>query len=153
VEARLKALDNQIEGVSHEERFAPVVGRLRAFRGIDTLTAMTLIAELHDFMRFESPRGLMAFLGLVPSEHSSGGKRSRGPITKAGNGHVRRLMIEAAWQRAVDIGERPELPDSVHGRGSFLAAHNLAVLYAGLRRPDDACLWRAREQAMRAAAA
>ncbi len=62
-------------------------------------------------------------------------------------------IIEAAWQRAVDIGERPELPDSVHGRGSFLAAHNLAVLYAGLRRPDDARLWRARERAMRAAAA
>jgi len=60
-------------------------------------------------------------------------------------------MIEAAWQRAVAIGERPELPDSVHGRGSFLAAHNLAVLYAGLRRPDDAQRWRAREQAMRVA--
>jgi transposase len=97
VEVRLKALDDQIEQVSHEERFAPVVGRLRAFRGIDTLTAMTLIAELHDFMRFESARGLMAFLGLVPSEHSSGGKEQRGQITKAGNGHVRRLLIEAAW--------------------------------------------------------
>jgi len=94
---RLKALDDQIEQVSLEERFAPVVGRLRAFRGIDTLTAMTLIAELHDFMRFDSARGLMAFLGLVPSEHSSGGKEQRGQITKAGNGHVRRLLIEAAW--------------------------------------------------------
>ncbi len=97
VEARLRALDDQIEQVSREERFAPVVGRLRAFRGIDTLTAMTLIAELHDFMRFDSARGLMAFLGLVPSEHFSGGKEQRGQITKAGNGHVRRLLIEAAW--------------------------------------------------------
>ena len=97
VEARLRALDDQIEQVSQEERFAPVVSRLRAFRGIDTLTAMTLIAELHDFMRFDSARGLMAFLGLVPSEHSSGGKEQRGQITKAGNGHVRRLLIEAAW--------------------------------------------------------
>jgi transposase len=97
VEARIAALDQHIERVSQEDRYAMVVGALRSFRGIDTLTAMTLVAELHDFMRFDSARGLMAFLGLVPSEHSSGGKRSRGPITKAGNGHVRRLMIEAAW--------------------------------------------------------
>jgi hypothetical protein len=61
-------------------------------------------------------------------------------------------MIESAWQRAVAIGERPDLPDSVHGRGSFLAAHNLAVLYEGLRRSDQARHWREREQAMRAAA-
>jgi glycosyltransferase involved in cell wall biosynthesis len=60
-------------------------------------------------------------------------------------------MIEAAWQRAVSIGERPELPDSVRGRGSFLPAHNLAVLYAGLNRHDEAERWRAREQAMRVA--
>ena len=60
-------------------------------------------------------------------------------------------MIESAWQRAVAIGERPELPDSVRGRGSFLPAHNLAVLYAGLNRHDEAERWRAREQAMRAA--
>jgi transposase len=97
VEARLKALDDQIELVSQEERFAPVVKALRCFRGIDTLTAMTLVAELHDFMRFDSARGLMAFLGMVPSEHSSAGKEQRGEITKAGNGHVRRLLIEAAW--------------------------------------------------------
>jgi transposase len=97
VEARLAALDQQIERVSQQERYAQVVGALRSFRGIDTLTAMTVVAELHDFMRFDSARGLMAFLGLIPSEHSSGSKRSRGPITKAGNGHVRRLMIEAAW--------------------------------------------------------
>jgi len=60
-------------------------------------------------------------------------------------------LIESAWQRAVAIGERPELPDSVRGRGSFLPAHNLAVLYAGLNRHDEAQRWRAREQVMRAA--
>jgi glycosyltransferase involved in cell wall biosynthesis len=60
-------------------------------------------------------------------------------------------LIESAWQRAVAIGERPDLPDSVQGRGSFLPAHNLAVLYAGLNRHDDAQRWRARERAMRAA--
>jgi glycosyltransferase involved in cell wall biosynthesis len=62
-------------------------------------------------------------------------------------------LIESAWQRAVAIGERPDLPDSVHGRGSFLPAHNLAVLYAGLNRHDEAQRWRAREQALRVAAA
>jgi hypothetical protein len=62
-------------------------------------------------------------------------------------------LIESAWQRAVTIGERPELPDSVQGRGSFLAAHNLAVLYDGLQRADQAQHWRERERTMRAAAA
>ena len=97
VETRLAALDEQIEVLSRKDRYAQVVAALRCFRGIDTLTAMSLVSELHDFMRFDSARGLMAFLGLVPSEHSSGGKTSRGEITKAGNSHVRRLLIEAAW--------------------------------------------------------
>lgn len=97
LDERLRALDTQIEQVSQDPRYASVVGALRCFRGIDTLTAMSLVAELHDFMRFETARGLMAYLGLVPSEHSSGGKEHRGAITKTGNRHVRRLLIEAAW--------------------------------------------------------
>jgi transposase len=97
IEQRLKALEERIEVVSRGARYAEAVGALRCFRGIDTVTAMSLVAELHTFMRFDSARGLMAFLGLVPSEHSSGGKERRGEITKAGNGHVRRLLIEAAW--------------------------------------------------------
>jgi transposase len=97
VEERLRTLDAHIETASRLTPYAETVGALRCFRGIDTLTAMTLVAELHDFMRFDSARGLMAFLGLVPSEHSSGGRKQRGEITKAGNGHVRRLLIEAAW--------------------------------------------------------
>jgi transposase len=97
VEQRLMALVAQIERVSQQPRYAEAVGALRCFRGIDTVTAMSLVAELHDFMRFDSARGLMAFLGLVPSEHSSGESRRRGEITKAGNSHARRLVIEAAW--------------------------------------------------------
>lgn len=58
---------------------------------------MTIVAELHDFSRFESPRALMSYLGLVPSEHSSGDKARRGGITKTGNKHVRRILVEAAW--------------------------------------------------------
>jgi transposase len=97
VETRLKALEAQILEVSHDARYAEAVGALRCFRGIDTVTAMSIVTELHDVLRFDSARGLMAYLGLVPSEHSSGGKEHRGEITKAGNGHVRRLLIEAAW--------------------------------------------------------
>ena len=97
LEERLRLLELRIEELSQLEPYATPVGALRCFRGIDTITAMTIVTELHDFMRFESPRGLMAFLGLIPSEHSSGDNRRQGGITKAGNSHVRRLLVEAAW--------------------------------------------------------
>jgi len=96
IEERLKDLSYAIAQEAEREPYAEAVGLLRCFRGIDTLTAMTLVAELHDFGRFESPRALMSYLGLVPGEHSSGGKHRRGPITKTGNKHVRRVLIEAA---------------------------------------------------------
>jgi transposase len=94
---RLKTLSQKLEEVSREAPYAEPVAALRCFRGIDTLTAMTIVAELHTFGRFTSPRGLMAFLGLVPSEHSSGASKRQGSITKAGNSHVRRVLVEAAW--------------------------------------------------------
>lgn len=97
VEQRLRVLEQHIEAVSQQPAYAEATGALRCFRGIDTLTAMGLVAELHDFMRFDSARGLMAFLGLVPSEFSSADSERRGAITKAGNRHARRLLIEAAW--------------------------------------------------------
>lgn len=78
-------------------RFGPVVKALMCFKGIDFVAAVTLIAELGDLHRFEHPKQLMAYLGLVPSEHSTGESRVRGSITKSGNSHVRRVLIEAAW--------------------------------------------------------
>ncbi len=78
-------------------RFEPVVQALQALRGIDVTSAIALVAEIGDFQRFEHPRKLMGYLGLVPSEHSSGEKVSRGSITKTGNAHARRLLTEAAW--------------------------------------------------------
>ena len=75
----------------------PVVEGLIALRGIDVVTAMTIMAELGDISRFDSPKELMSFLGLVPSEHTSSDKRRLGSITKAGNGHVRRVLVESAW--------------------------------------------------------
>jgi transposase len=70
---------------------------LRCFRGIDTLSAMILLAEIVDFQRFTHPGALMAYLGLAPSEYSSGERERRGAITKAGNTHARRVLVEAAW--------------------------------------------------------
>ena len=82
--------------VAGTEPYRTPVGWLRCFRGIDTLSAMILTAEIVDFQRFTSPRQRMAYLGLVPSESSSGGS-DRGALTKAGNTHARRALVEAAW--------------------------------------------------------
>lgn len=97
LEERIRTLDVDLEAISGEGRYREPVGWLRCFRGIETVTAMTIIAELHDFRRFETPRQLMAYLGLVPGESSSGERTRRGGITKAGNRHVRRVLVEAAW--------------------------------------------------------
>jgi transposase len=94
---RLKRLDQRIEEESLAPEIAPVVSRLKTLRGIQTLTAMTLLTEMIDLRRFARPRELMAFVGLVPSERSSGGRERRGSITKCGNAHVRRVLLEAAW--------------------------------------------------------
>jgi transposase len=97
VEARLETVDAALVALAQTEPFRQPVGWLRCFRGIDTLTAITLVAELHDVRRFTSARALMAYVGMVPSEHSSGETRQRGGITKVGNAHARRVVIEAAW--------------------------------------------------------
>jgi transposase len=97
VQERVRGLDEKLEEVSRQAPYVEAVSALRCFRGIDTVIAMTIVSELHTFGRFESARGLMAYLGLVPSEHSSGDRTRRGAITKAGNSHVRRVLIEAAW--------------------------------------------------------
>jgi len=79
-------------------KWEPVVRALMCLRGVQELTAMTLVAEVGNFSRFEDPHSLMHFLGLTPSEHSSGGSRTQGGITKCGNAHCRRVLNEAAWQ-------------------------------------------------------
>jgi transposase len=77
--------------------YAQTVARLRCLRGVDTLSAVGLAAEIGDFQRFERPGRLMSYLGLVPSESSSGESRRQGKITKTGSKHARRLLVEAAW--------------------------------------------------------
>jgi transposase len=96
-EQRLDRLTEQRRQLAPTWRWAPVVAALQALRGVSFLTAVGVIAELGDLTRFRHPRELMAYLGLVPSEHSRGPSVRRGAITKAGNPHVRRLLAEAAW--------------------------------------------------------
>jgi transposase len=95
--ARRQRLDALIAEQALDEQWAGVVARLRCLRGIDTLTAVGLLAEIGDFAAFAHPKQLASFLGLVPSEQSTGDKRRQGQITKAGSSHARRLLIEAAW--------------------------------------------------------
>ncbi|MCA1698327.1 MAG: IS110 family transposase [Actinobacteria bacterium] len=96
LEQRRCGLDRQIEQLAADSPWAQTIARLRCLRAIDTTTAFGLCCEIGDFRRFEHPTGLTAYLGLVPSEHSSGEATRRGPITKAGSPHARRLLVEAA---------------------------------------------------------
>jgi transposase len=95
--SRREELDRQIEELALGPAYRAAVERLRCFRGLDTHGAMVLVTEIGDFRRFESPRQLMAYVGLVPSEHSSGERERRGSITKAGNSRCRHVLVQAAW--------------------------------------------------------
>ena len=97
IERQLDTLDARLAEIAGSERWAGQVAILTRFRGISTLTALGLIVEIGDFARFSHPRELAAWLGITPSEYSSGDQQHRGHITKAGNRHARRLLIEAAW--------------------------------------------------------
>lgn len=94
---RVERISTSLREQVTQWRLQPVVGAMMTLRGIDLIAAVTLIAELGDLRRFEHPKQLMSFLGLVPSECSTGESRSLGSITKAGNSHARRVLIEAAW--------------------------------------------------------
>lgn len=97
-ERRLRALDKEIEKAAELPLYREHVAWLRCFRGIDTTVAMIFVAELHGIERFESARALAAYLGLVPSLHASGDSARHGKITKTGNGHIRRALVQACWQ-------------------------------------------------------
>jgi len=96
-EARLLELDARLADIAATEPYRQPVGWLRCFRGIDTLSAILILAELHDVRRFPSAPTLMAYLGLVPGEDSSGEKHRRGRITRTGNALIRRVLVEVAW--------------------------------------------------------
>jgi transposase len=95
--AQCERLERLLREAATQWRFYPVIQALQAMRGIQFTVAVGLLAEIGEFSRFETPRQLMAWLGLVPSEYSSGLRKRQGAITKCGNGFARRLLIEAAW--------------------------------------------------------
>lgn len=97
MDKRVQAMEEQLAKQISESVFWPVCQALMALRGVNLITAATVVAEIGDLRRFRSAPQLMAYLGLVPSEHSSGERQRRGAITKTGNSHVRRVLVEAAW--------------------------------------------------------
>jgi transposase len=126
-DAQLAAIDGQIEQAAALEPLAADVARLRAFRGIDTLAAVTILCETCDFRRFGSAASFMAFTGLVPSEHSSGASRRQGAITKAGNAHIRRVLVEAAWAYRHRPAVRGAHAKRLEGQPTELAAYSFAA--------------------------
>jgi transposase len=94
---RLQRLEQELHEQVHTWRLQPVVEALQGLRGVQFTVAVTTVAELGDLTRFENPRQLMKYLGLIPSEYSSGERRRQGSITKAGNTHARRALVEGAW--------------------------------------------------------
>jgi transposase len=94
---RLQRLEQELQERVKSWRLRPVVDALQALRGVQSTVAVTMVAELGDLTRFDNPRELMKFLGLIPSEYSSGERRRQGSITKAGNTHARRALVEGAW--------------------------------------------------------
>jgi transposase len=94
---RLQRLEHELHEHVKAWRLHPVVEALQALRGVQCTVAVTLVAEMGDLTRFESPRELMKFMGLIPSDYSSGEQRRQGSITKAGNTHARRVLVEGAW--------------------------------------------------------
>jgi transposase len=123
LEARLIEFDARVSEIAQTEPYRERVGWLRCFRGIDTLTAMMILAELHDFRRFQSPRALMAYVGLVPDEHSTGEKQRRGPITRTGNALVRRLLVETSWH----YQHRPSVGVALMRRRKGQPGHVIAI--------------------------
>jgi transposase len=97
LDARIEQLERSLDELAQNGPWAGLVARLRCLRGVDTLTALGIVCEIGDPTRFRTAEEFMAFVGLVPSEHSSGESQRRGSSTKAGNAHVRRLLVEAAW--------------------------------------------------------
>ena len=137
---RVEALELQMRQALPGWSLGVVAEALMALRGLSLIAAMTTLAELGDITRFDSPRELMGYLGLVPSEHSSGGSRRQGGITRTGNGHVRRVLVEAAWnyrfaaRKTRDIQKRAEKTSAAVQAIAWQAQKRLCGRYQTLMR-------------------
>lgn len=155
--ARVHRLDKALADSIVGWRFEPVVAALQALRGVARVTAIGLVAEIGDLSRFAHPRRLMAYLGLVPSERSSGERVRRGSITKTGNAHARRLLTEAAWsyRHRARIGpeamQRQDQLSQLVRDMAWKAQLRLTKRFANLNsrglQPNKACVAVARELA------
>ena len=154
-QARADRLAAAIRAAVPEWSLCEVVTALQAMRGIDMIAAVTILAEIGDLQRFASPRELMGYLGLVPSERSTGDSVKRGPITKAGNRRVRRVLVEASWsyrhpprigrQKQAKVDAAPEAVRAVAWKAqSRLSARYRALIKTG-KRPTIAVTAVARE--------
>ncbi len=115
---RVRRLTAALTEQAADWRLFPLVQALQALRGIELVSAVTIVAEVEDFARFARAKDLMAYVGLVPSEHSSGSSRRQGRITRTGNGRVRRILVEAAWCYRF----RPRLSKTIGKRNERVAA-------------------------------
>jgi transposase len=156
---RVKRLTALVEEQAANPLVAKLVGKLRALRGVDTVTAMTLASELIDMRRFTAPTQLMKFIGLVPSEYSSGSSQRRGSITRAGNAHVRRVLVEAGWHyrhsprgsgatiKKRREGQAPEVVEIARKAEMRLHAKYRRLVFGKGKRPTVAVVAVARELA------
>jgi transposase len=132
LQSRIQYLDGQIEKLAQSDIYVESVKKLKAFKGIDTLTAMLLIAEITDFRRFPNPRALMAFLGLIPSEDSSGDKQKGGGITRSGNHRCRKMLVESVQHYAkiprISLKMRANLAQ-IDAQSAYIATKCLSRLH------------------------
>ncbi len=124
LEATKKSIEKYIAGYARQDRWKGRVEALKSMKGIETMTAMAIVSEVCVFSRFPSASAISSWAGLVPSEHSSGEHTMTGGITKAGNAHVRRLLIEAAWHYT---GAHPSRKRNQWGKEVSLAIENHAA--------------------------
>lgn len=136
IEQRLERLEKAIHTEAIKSEHAPVIEALQTLRGVKEITAVTLVVEVGTFKRFASVRNFMGYTGLIPSEYSSGGTRYQGKITKIGNSHVRRILVESAWSYrhkpniSGDIRKRQQGQDAAVQRTAWKAQTRLHPKYA-----------------------
>jgi transposase len=128
--ARVERLTKDIVDLVESWSLRPLVKALQALRGVQVVSAVILAAEIGDFARFASAPAMMAYLGLVPSEHSSGETQKRGRITRTGNGHVRRILVESAWS----YRHRPAMSWAIRKRNEGVAPGVQAIAWKAQHR-------------------
>lgn len=146
---RIERLAHALREQCEHWRMKPVVQALMCLRGIDFLAAITLVAELGDLNRFDHPRSLMAYLGLVPSEYSSGNSRHQGSITRTGNKQARRILVESAWtyrfnprvSRPIEVRQsgQPKIIRDIAWKAQLRLTYRFRKLNAGRKMAQNKC--------------